>query len=44
MNLIDNNLEDYIFMRKLNFKNWKIVDIDHYMKGNSFFNKIVPDN
>lgn len=31
-------------MRKLNFKNWKIVDIDHYMKGNTFFKSVVPDN
>lgn len=24
-------------MRKLNFKDWKIIDIDHNMKGNSYF-------
>lgn len=43
MNLLDNPLEDYILMRKLNFKNWKIVDVDHYMKGNSFFKSVVPE-
>lgn len=44
MNLINSTLEEYIMMRKLNFKNWKIVDIDHYMKGNTFFKSVVPDN
>lgn len=24
-------------------KNWRIVDVDHYMKGNSFFNKMVTE-
>jgi beta-glucosidase-like glycosyl hydrolase len=23
--------------------NWRIVDVDHFMKGNSFFNKLVTD-
>eukprot|EP00347_Sterkiella_histriomuscorum_P000208 403376769 len=44
MNLIDYTVAEYIMMRKLNFKNWKIVDVDHYMKGNSFFKSVVPDN
>ena len=39
--LIDNSLEEFILMHRLNFKNWKIVDVDHYMKGNSFFNKLI---
>jgi hypothetical protein len=30
-------------MRRLNFRDWKIVDVDHFMKGNSYFSKIEPD-
>jgi hypothetical protein len=30
-------------MRKMNFKNWRIVDVDHYMKGNSFFQKQMTE-
>jgi len=26
---------------RLNFKNWKLVDIDNYMNGNSYFKKYV---
>lgn len=33
---------DYTNLRKMNFKDWRIVDVDHFMKGNSFFNKQVP--
>lgn len=41
MALIDNTYEEFVNMRRLNFKNWRIVDVDNYMKGNSFFNKVV---
>jgi hypothetical protein len=37
-------MEDYILMRRMHFKNWKIVDVDHYMKGNSFFKTIQQDS
>jgi hypothetical protein len=30
-------------MNKLNFGNWRIVDVDHYMKGNSFFKKLMNE-
>ena len=43
MALIDTTYADYLNMYKLNFRDWKLVDIDHYMKGNSFFNKILKD-
>ena len=39
MALIDHTELQFINLRKLNFKNWRIVDIDHYMKGNSYFNR-----
>jgi len=28
----------------MNFKNWKIVDIDNYMDGNHFFKEITDEN
>ena len=44
LSLIDNNYSEFINLHRLNFKNWKIVDIDHFMKGNSFFGKILPES
>lgn len=41
--LIDFDTEEFIHLHRLNFKNWKIVDVDHYIKGNSYFNKLVSE-
>jgi hypothetical protein len=41
LTLIDNSYKEYVVSHRLNFKNWKLVDIDNYMNGNSFFNKYV---
>lgn len=30
-------------MQTLSMKNWRIVDVDYYMKGNTFFKKMVTD-
>jgi hypothetical protein len=35
--LIKNNFERWLLRNKLNHKNWKLVDVDNFMKGNSFF-------
>ena len=43
MNLIDNGNIDYFKMQKLSMANWRIVDVDHFMRGNSFFNKHVSE-
>ncbi|CDW78630.1 UNKNOWN [Stylonychia lemnae] len=43
MAMIDHSEQEFINLRKLNFKNWRIVDIDNYMKGNSFFQKHKTD-
>lgn len=37
--LIDHTLGEFLNLRKINFKDWKVVDIDHYMKGNTYFPK-----
>ena len=39
--LIDHGFFEYIKLQKMNMSNWRIVDVDHFMKGNSFFSKQV---
>ena len=43
MALIDHSLNEYINLHRINFRDWRIVDIDNFMKGNSFFGKIVKE-
>jgi hypothetical protein len=43
MNLIDKGDVDFFKMQKLSMANWRIVDVDHFMRGNSFFNKHVTE-
>lgn len=38
--LIDHKEDDFFKAYRLNFKNWKIVDIDNYMQGNTFFDEV----
>ena len=37
ISMIDHTLKQYIDSYRMNFRNWKIVDIDNYMDGNPFF-------
>jgi hypothetical protein len=37
--LISNNFESWLLKQKLDHKNWKLVDVDNFMKGNPFFLK-----
>lgn len=39
----DNTFLEYLLLYKLNFANWRIVDVDHYMKGNTYFNKLLSE-
>ena len=43
MALIDNNLMDYFKLNKISMSNWRIVDVDHFMRGNTYFNKLVSE-
>jgi len=43
MELIDNDLLDYLKLQKISMANWRLVDVDHFMKGNSFFNKFITE-
>ena len=41
LSLIDHSQKEYVLAQRLNFANWLLVDLDNYMKGNSFFAKQV---
>lgn len=41
--LVDTTLLDFANLHRINFKDWKLVDVDHFMKGNSFFNEIKSE-
>jgi hypothetical protein len=43
LSLIDHTLEMYVDAYRMNFKNWKIVDIDNFMEGNHYFSNIVEE-
>jgi hypothetical protein len=37
--MIDHSLSEYMMAHRINFRNWRLVDFDNYMKGNSYFAK-----
>ena len=41
--LIDHTYEDYINAYRVNFRNWKLVDMDNYMEGNHFFSELKEE-
>ena len=43
MALIDHDFLEYFKLHKISMSNWRIVDVDHYMRGNTFFNKLVTE-
>lgn len=36
-------MEEYFNTFRLNFKNWKLVDLDNYMKGNPHFKDFLTE-
>lgn len=44
MSFIDHTYNEYINAYRVNFRNWKIVDIDNYMDGNHFFSELKEEN
>lgn len=40
MAFIDHSLSEVFDAYRINFKNWRIVDIDNFMEGNTYFSKI----
>jgi hypothetical protein len=43
MALIDTGLKDYFMLNKISMSNWRIADVDHFMRGNSFFNRMIAE-
>jgi hypothetical protein len=43
MALIDTSLADFFNLNKISMSNWRIADVDHFMRGNSFFNRLVAE-
>ena len=39
LSLIDHSHKEYVLAHRMNFANWRLVDLDNLMKGNAFFNK-----
>lgn len=39
--MVDHTYEEYVNEHRLNFKNWRLVDFDNYMKGNSHYSQFV---
>ena len=37
LSLMDHSYKEYILAHRLNFKNWRLVDLDNYMQGNPHF-------
>jgi hypothetical protein len=41
LSLIDSTFKEYVVAHRINFSNWKLVDLDNYMQGNSFFANVT---
>ena len=44
ISLTSPNVDEWIKRHKINNNEWKISDIDNYMRGNKFFNKIMDQS
>ena len=44
LSFIDHNYSQYLDAYRMNFRNWKIVDIDNFMDGNHFFNELQEES
>ena len=43
MSFVDHTYQQYIDAYRVNFRNWKIVDIDNFMDGNHFFSELKEE-
>ena len=44
LSFIDHSYSEYLEAYRMNFKNWKIVDIDNFMEGNHYFSEIKEED
>ena len=38
------SFEEYLNEGRMNFKNWRLVDVDNYMKGNKHFTELEAED
>lgn len=43
LSLIDHSQKEYILAHRLNFANWRLVDLDNYMHGNPYFSSYTTE-
>ena len=41
LSMADHDCESYIMASRINFKNWRLVDLDNFMKGNPPYSDFV---
>jgi len=44
LSLVDHTYIEFLMMHRLNFKDWKLVDLDNFMKGNPFYSEFVDSS
>ena len=44
MSFVDHTYNEYIDAYRVNFANWKIVDVDNFMDGNHFFSELKEES
>jgi len=42
--MVDHTYEEYVNHHRLNFKNFRLVDFDNYMKGNAHYSEFVTSD
>jgi hypothetical protein len=42
--LIDHTYKEFLMMHRLNFKNWRLADLDNYMNGNPYFSHFMSES
>lgn len=41
LGMLDNTYEQFVNEHRLNFKNWRLVDLDNFMQGNPYYSEFV---
>lgn len=44
LSLVDHTYRDYLLKHRINFKNWRIADLDNYMNGNPYFSDFLTES
>lgn len=44
LSFVDHDMNDYVNAYRINLNRWKLVDVDNFMRGNSYFNTIQEES